>query len=241
MYQSFVLKFFSFIILHIFTLTPHSNQQKSKLESLGDSPLQRAPESTQDTLFYSLLGNVCITAFKFAVYLRSGHSSMFTEAVHTLVDVANQCILAYGWREAEKMPDSKYQYGYGRAAFFYSLLTSLSTFGFGALYTFYQGVHGIMHPHPEMAADMWTASVLSASFCVDGIVLRKALINARKESKRAGMTTYQWISSFKVCEYICFMCVLCMCVLSFLSVVFFFFSGCLCFVFASSVMSFLFV
>jgi len=51
------------------------------------------------------------------------------------VDVCNQAILGWGLREASKRPDKEHQYGYGRAAFFYSLLTALSTFGFGALYT----------------------------------------------------------------------------------------------------------
>ena len=37
---------------------------------------------------------------------------MFSEAVHTLVDVGNQAILAYGLREAAKAPDNRYQYGY---------------------------------------------------------------------------------------------------------------------------------
>ena len=60
----------------------------------------------------------------------AGHSAMFTEAIHTLVDVGNQAVLGYGLREASKAPDNRYQYGYGRAAFFYSLLSALTTFGY---------------------------------------------------------------------------------------------------------------
>jgi zinc transporter 9 len=167
-------------------------------EGMGDAFQLKGHQSTKETLIYSLMGNVAITLFKFFAYARTGHSAMFTEAVHTLVDVANQCILAWGWREADRSPDSKHQYGYGRAAFFYSLLASLSTFGFGSLYTFYQGVHNIVSPQPELLADHWTWAVLSLSLTVDGIVLRKALLDAVNRARQAKMTTVQWILAFKV-------------------------------------------
>lgn len=40
----------------------------------------------------SLLGNLTIASAKFYGYSRTGHSAMFTEAVHTLVDVGNQVL-----------------------------------------------------------------------------------------------------------------------------------------------------
>lgn len=67
------------------------------------------------------------------------HSTMTCPAAHTLAPTAKKAILGFGLREAERSPDRNYQYGYGRAAFFYSLLTALSTFGFGAVYTFVSG------------------------------------------------------------------------------------------------------
>ena len=69
---------------------------------------------------------------------------MFSEAIHTLVDVCNQILLGYGFREAEKNPDRNFHYGYGRAAFFWSLISALSTFGFGAVYTGLTGLENLM-------------------------------------------------------------------------------------------------
>jgi divalent metal cation (Fe/Co/Zn/Cd) transporter len=115
---------------------------------------------------------------------------MLSEAIHTLVDVGNQAspdvgpglvapgttrqqglaphwqaILGFGLREAERSPDTSYQYGYGRAAFFYSLLTALSTFGFGSVYTFYQGCSALLAPQ-ELHACPETWAVLGAISCL---------------------------------------------------------------------------
>lgn len=56
-----------------------------------------------------------ISAAKFYAYSRTGHTSMFSEAIHTLVDVGNQGILAVGLHTTERTPDKSYQYGCVRA------------------------------------------------------------------------------------------------------------------------------
>jgi len=155
------------------------------------------PNSTSFTLLLSLAGNVAICAAKFYAWSRSGHQAMFSEAVHTLVDVGNQAILAYGLREAAKAPDNRYQYGYGRAAFFYSLLSALSTFGFGAIYTAYQGVDVLMHPPEALVTHSETWAVLALAFAVDGFVLHTAMKDVRKRAERDNITAMQWISKFK--------------------------------------------
>lgn len=54
------------------------------------------PRSTVWTLWLSLGGNVAIAVAKFYAYTRTGHSAMFSEAVHTLVDVGNQVLCLFG-------------------------------------------------------------------------------------------------------------------------------------------------
>eukprot|EP00041_Stephanoeca_diplocostata_P040541 m.1639860 g.1639860 ORF g.1639860 m.1639860 type:complete len:847 (+) comp38395_c0_seq1:287-2827(+) len=156
------------------------------------------PRSTVWTLWLSLGGNVAIALAKFYAYTRTGHSAMFSEAVHTLVDVGNQVVLAYGLREASRAPDSRHQYGYGRAAFFYSLLSALSTFGFGAVYTFVQGLD-MLHSPPahqlETLPETW--AVLGVAFAVDGFVLTTAMRNVTRRANKQGITFWQWLVAFR--------------------------------------------
>ena len=159
--------------------------------------VKKQPGSTRVTLMLSLSGNLLISAAKFYCYSRTGHSAMFTEAVHTLVDVGNQAILGWGLREAEQMPDAKHQYGYGRAAFFYSLLTALSTFGFGAMYTFYNGVSVLINPPTQLEVLPETWAILGISFIIDGFVLRTAYKDTKIRATKNGVSVKQWLLSFK--------------------------------------------
>ena len=82
--------------------------------------------------------------------------------------VWSQAILGYGLREASRAPDRTYHYGYGRAAFFYSLLTAVSTFGFGAIGTFYNGVEVLIYPPNSLEVLPETWAVLGLAFVIDG-------------------------------------------------------------------------
>lgn len=55
-----------------------------------------------------------ITVAKFLAYLHSGSSAMSSEAMHSLVDAANQLLLVVGLRSATMAPDRQHQYGYGK-------------------------------------------------------------------------------------------------------------------------------
>ena len=166
-------------------------------DAFHDQVQRKLAESTGITLTMSLLGNLVIAGTKFYAYTVTGHSAMFTEAIHTLVDVGNQAILRIGLRQVQRSPDSRFQYGYGRAAFFFSLLSALSTFGFGAVYTFYEGVQHILHPQTEALSPMWTWGVLGTSLLVDGMVLRRAWKDASERAAGMNLTTTKWLLAFK--------------------------------------------
>jgi zinc transporter 9 len=170
----------------------------SEIDGLRLTAIQgHLPNSTSSTLMVSLMGNCGIAAAKFYAYSRTGHQAMLSEAIHTCVDVGNQAILAYGLREAARAPDKRYQYGYGRAAFFYSLLSALSTFGFGACLTLYQGVDAVVHPAELLEPLPETWAVLAVSFAVDGLVLSTAMKDVWKRAAKANVTAFQWIFMFK--------------------------------------------
>lgn len=66
-----------------------------------------------ETVQMALVGNLLITLFKFAAFLHSGSSAMSSEAMHSLVDSANQLLLIIGLQTAAHAPDKQHQYGYG--------------------------------------------------------------------------------------------------------------------------------
>jgi zinc transporter 9 len=129
------------------------------------------PDSTSNTVILAFAGNSVITVLKFGVWLRTGSSAMLAEALHTLVDTANQGLLWLGLRQSSGVPDSRHPYGYGRAAYFWGLVSALGLFWCGAGVSVFHGLETLVHPPQELSSGVETWFVLGASLCIDGYVL----------------------------------------------------------------------
>ena len=119
----------------------------------------------------ALFGNALITSAKVLCYMSSGSSAMLSEAIHSLVDSGNQALLLIGLRNADHAPDGEHPYGYGRSIYFWSLVSALGTFWFGAGISLYHSVLHIVHPTVDFSTastEVW--AVLGFSFLVDGCV-----------------------------------------------------------------------
>jgi cation diffusion facilitator family transporter len=123
----------------------------------------RGSESRK-AVYAALLGNVLVAATKFVAASMSGSSSMMSEAVHSLIDTANQALLLYGDHRSRRQPDATHPLGYGRELYFWSFMVALLLFTVGAGASVYQGVAHIGSPRPidhvEVAYGVLAASAL---------------------------------------------------------------------------------
>lgn len=133
-------------------------------------------QSSKQTVYLALGGNMIITLSKAAVWITTGSSAMLSEAIHSLVDSGNQALLLIGLRTAETAPDSRFQYGYGKSVYFWSLVSALGTFWCGAGISMWNSVTALVNPSLELQSvgyETWV--VLGIAFLVDGTVLYKTL------------------------------------------------------------------
>ena len=87
---------------------------------------------------------------------------MLGEAIHSLCDFGNQAILIQGIKEMQMKPDRIHNYGYGRAAFFWGLVSALGTFWLGCGFTVYHGVSHLFAPQElTVTWHVWTVSATS--------------------------------------------------------------------------------
>lgn len=141
----------------------------------------------------ALVGNAFITAAKFATYFFTGSAAMLSEAIHTLVDTANQMLLYFGIKQARKQPDGMHHYGYGRNAFFYALLSGMGMFWVGSGAVLMNAAESLADLPAEPVTYGWlTWSVLLGSFAIDGSVLLSTLKDLQK-SKRPGESLLQHV------------------------------------------------
>lgn len=130
--------------------------------------------SSKGAVLGALIGNSVLTAIKFAAFFFTGSGAMFSEAVHSAADAANQGLLWVGIRSSERPADNLFHYGYGYDRYLFSLLSAVGIFVFGAGVTVYHGIHSLVDPS-EVESSMLSYAVLGVSFLIDGAVLLGAL------------------------------------------------------------------
>jgi cation diffusion facilitator family transporter len=127
----------------------------------------------------AMIANGGIAVAKFVAYLVTGSSSMLAESVHSVADTANQGLLLLGGRQARRIADDEHQFGYGRERYFWSFVVALVLFTLGGLYSLYEGIDKIRHPH-EITALGWAIGVLIFGLILEGFSFNTAVVEARK-------------------------------------------------------------
>ncbi|MBM7503224.1 cation diffusion facilitator family transporter [Agromyces aurantiacus] len=145
----------------------------------------------------AFLANTGIALTKFIAWLVSGSASMLAEAVHSVADAGNQLLLFVGGRRAKKDADRSHPFGYGRERYVYAFVVSIILFSVGGLFSIYEGVDKIQHPHE--LENVWVPIVvLVIAIALESFSLRTAV----KESNqiRGTQTWVQFVRRAKAPE-----------------------------------------
>ena len=126
--------------------------------------------SNKRAIYASLAGNLGIALSKFVAAMFSGSSAMLSESIHSLVDTSNQVLLLLGLRESKAPADERFPYGQGKAVYFWGLI-AIVVFTLGGLYSFYQGVQHILHPHAIENAGL-SYGILGFAFVLEAMAWR---------------------------------------------------------------------
>ncbi len=134
----------------------------------------------------AFLANMGIAVAKFIAWFFSGSASMLAEAIHSVADSGNQLLLLLGGRKAKKRADSEHPFGYGRERYVYAFVVSIILFSVGGLFSIYEGIDKITHPH-ELENFWIPLTVLAVAIVLESFSLRTAiresnLVRAKGES-----------------------------------------------------------
>lgn len=125
----------------------------------------------------AFLANLGIAIAKFVAFLITGSASMMAESIHSVADTGNQGLLFLGGARARREPDALHPFGYGRERYFWSFVVALVLFSLGSLFSLYEGVEKLRHPH-ELDDPTIAFVVLGIAFVAEAFSLR----TARKEA-----------------------------------------------------------
>ena len=122
----------------------------------------------------ALLANLGIAVTKFIAFAFSGSSSMLAEGVHSLADTGNQGLLLLGGRQAKKKANAEHPFGFGRERYVYAFVVSIILFSIGGVFSIYEGIEKIQHPH-ELENAWLPIVVLLVAIGLEGFSFRTAI------------------------------------------------------------------
>lgn len=122
----------------------------------------------------AFLANTGIALTKFIAWFFSGSASMLAEAVHSVADAGNQLLLILGGRKARKAADKEHPFGYGRERYVYAFVVAIILFSIGGVFSIYEGVDKLQHPH-ELENAWLPLLVLSIAIVLESFSLRTAV------------------------------------------------------------------
>jgi cation diffusion facilitator family transporter len=137
----------------------------------------------------AFLANMGIALAKFIAWFLSGSASMLAEAIHSVADSGNQLLLMLGGRRAKRKADREHPFGYGRERYVYAFVVSIILFSVGGLFSIYEGIEKLTHPH-ELENAWIPIAVLVVAIVLESFSLRTAV----KESNHVRAIGQSWVS-----------------------------------------------
>jgi len=134
-------------------------------------------------LAVAIAGDVAIAACKFGAAALTGSSAMLAEGVHSLADIGNELLLAYGQRRGRRAIDQWHPFGYGKATYVWSLLVALSVFCVGGGITLHGGLVGLTTHPVTLSQPWWNYGVLAVAAAFEAwslVVTRQELGRHRR-------------------------------------------------------------
>ncbi|XP_072040142.1 proton-coupled zinc antiporter SLC30A9, mitochondrial-like [Amphiura filiformis] len=139
---------------------------------------------------------ICINAANFVckvvAWMYSGSASMFSEAIHSLADTLNQCILAWGIYSGSKEANKDHPYGFTNMPYVSSLISGVAIFCVGAGLSVYHGIVGLIHPEP-LESLFLSYCILAGALFTEGATLMIAADAIKKEALAKNMSFFQYV------------------------------------------------
>ncbi|KAH8420993.1 hypothetical protein KR222_000947 [Zaprionus bogoriensis] len=138
--------------------------------------------------------NAANLLFKLGGWLYSGSHSMFAEVIHSLADLVNQLILAFGIYKSAQQPNTDHPYGYMNMRYVSSLISGVGIFCVGCGLSIYHGIEGIIHPQ-NVEDSFWVYCILVGGIISEGATLLVAIKELKRAAKAQNTTFRNYVVS----------------------------------------------
>ena len=127
----------------------------------------------------ALAANLGIAVAKFVGFLVTRSSSMLAESIHSVADSGNQALLLLGQRQSVRPADAEHPFGFGRSRYIAGFLVGIVLFSVGGLFSVYEGVEKLRHPH-HLESPLVAIVILVVAVGLEGFSFRTAIGESRR-------------------------------------------------------------
>ena len=127
----------------------------------------------------AFFANLGITIIKFIGFAFTGSGAMLAEAVHSVADTGNEFLLLVGGKKSRRLADDDHPFGYGRERYFWAFVVALLLFSVGAVFSIFDGVDKLQHPH-QLDSPLVAILILLGAMGLETWSFRTAIHEARK-------------------------------------------------------------
>ena len=127
----------------------------------------------------AFFANLGIAIMKFVGFAFTGSGSMLAEAVHSVADTGNEFLLLVGGKKSRRVADEDHPFGYGRERYFWAFVVALLLFSVGAVFSIFDGIDKLRHPH-TLDSPEWAIGILLGAMVLESLSFRTAIHEARK-------------------------------------------------------------
>jgi solute carrier family 30 (zinc transporter), member 9 len=152
-----------------------------------------AAEGSKKAVLTAVASNGIVTIAKFVGFAFSGSSALLAEAVHSLADTANQSLLFVGLRRSTRKADAQHHFGYGQERYFWNLVSAVTIFFIGCVYTVMHAIGQLQAEHTPTIS--WLAfGIVGLAFVAEGYSFLVALNEFNSQRRKAGLGFFAFIA-----------------------------------------------
>ncbi len=132
----------------------------------------------------SVAAAVFLTTLKLVVGLLTGSLGILAEAAHSALDLIAALVTFFAVRIADRPPDERYRYGYGKVENLSALIETLLLL-ITCVWIIYEAIQRLFFETVEVEATFWAFAVMLTSIVVDASRSRLLYRTARKHNSQA--------------------------------------------------------
>jgi cation diffusion facilitator family transporter len=144
----------------------------------------QAEREKRNAAFSSVVAAVFLTTLKLLVGLMTGSLGILAEAAHSGLDLVAALVTFFAVRIADRPPDERYRYGYGKVENLSALIETLLLL-ITCVWIIYEAIQRLFFKSVEIEASIWAFGVMAISIAVDVSRSRVLYRAARKHNSQA--------------------------------------------------------